>query len=101
MEERATLSPPVAATRCGTEPLAEKIIAPSLFQVPPAPPPGAGAKTCGSAAPISMRLSWPAAKKPMERLSGDQKGKVAPSVPGIDRALVLSRGLNQSRDVPS
>jgi hypothetical protein len=29
-----------------------------------------------------MRYSVPFAKKPIERLSGDQNGNVAPSVPG-------------------
>jgi|SRR5215831_12498390 len=36
----------------------------------------------GQSPPMSTRLSLPAAKKPTDWLSGDQKGKAAPSVSG-------------------
>ena len=46
---------------------------PSAFHVPPRPV-MAGARVCGAPPPRSSRFSAPPAKKPMERLSGDQKG---------------------------
>ena len=64
---------------------------PSAFQVPPRPL-GAGASVCGvppPPEPTSSRLSVPSATKPTARLSGAQKGKVAPSVPASGCAVAL------------
>ena len=44
---------------------------------------------------MSMRLSLPSAKKPMDRPSGDQKGSDGFSVPGSGRATDESRGRTQ------
>src|SRR5436309_8898634 len=48
-----------------------------------------------------MRLSLLAAVNAIARLSGDQNGYWAPSVPGSGWASVLSRALSQSRCGPS
>src|SRR5215471_14140321 len=55
--------------------------------------------TTGGRRAISIRLSWRPAKKPMERLSGDQNGNCAPPVPVISRAAEWS-GLTQSFVAP-
>ena len=54
---------------------------PSRFH---APPRGTGASQIvrGGSPKVSMRLSFPSAKKPMDRPSGDQKGSDGLSVPG-------------------
>src|SRR6266511_6033843 len=46
-------------------------------------------------------FSCSSAKKPIERLSGDQNGANAPSVPGMNRDSSLSRGRTEIRDTPS
>src|SRR5262245_25505077 len=48
-----------------------------------------------------MRYILPEAKKPMERLSGDQKGKSAFSVPARGCASVLSSGRSHNWRLPS
>ena len=53
-------------------------------------PMGASQMIVAGPPPMSMRFSLASAKKPMERLSGDQKGKVASSVPGIGCGVRLS-----------
>ena len=45
-------------------------------------PMGASQMIVAGPPPMSMRFSLASAKKPIERLSGDQKGKIASSVPG-------------------
>jgi len=52
---------------------------------------GASASVCGGPPATSMRLSLPPAKKPIDRLSGDQKGTCAPSVKACARADRPSR----------
>ena len=47
----------------------------------PRPALEASASVCGAEPPRSTRFSLPSAKKPTERLSGDQNGNVTPSVP--------------------
>jgi hypothetical protein len=47
-------------------------IAPAALQLPPSGN-GASASVCGGPEPASIRFSFPDAKKPIERLSGDQK----------------------------
>ena len=73
---------------------------PAEFQVPLAIVP-TGARFRGSPPSRSRRFSAPSAKKPMERLSGDQKGAFAPSVPGNMVAEVVDSGRNQSRCTPA
>src|SRR5688572_21415990 len=73
----------------------EKIIVPAAFQDPPRGPP-ASAMFRGGPPNISMRFSLPPAKKAMERLSGDQNGYNAPSVPGSSREISDSIGRSQS-----
>src|SRR5262245_7570607 len=48
-----------------------------------------------------MRLRLLSAKKPTDRLSGDQKGNSAPSVPGRERAETESSLRSHNRDWPS
>ena len=60
-------------------------MAPSRFQVPPGPM-IAGPMTFGALPSRSTRRSFSAAKNPIVRLSGDQKGNAAPSVPRSGRA---------------
>src|SRR5437016_6016523 len=50
---------------------------------------------------MSIRFSLPPAKKPIDRLSGDQNGYLAPSVPGNGRASAESSDLSHSRVGPS
>ena len=73
---------------------------PSAFHVPPRPL-TAGARVCGAPPPRSSRFSAPPAKKPTERLSGDQKGSVAPSVPASGCAVVVASDRSHRRDAPS
>src|SRR5262252_8543285 len=58
-----------------------KRITPSRFQVPPRFA-GASQIVWGGPPEASIFLSFPSAKKPMKRLSGDQNGKEGFSVPG-------------------
>ena len=56
-------------------------IVPSWFQLPPRPSVESQIVT-GEAPPTSIRFNLSCVKKAIERLSGDQKGNTAPSVPG-------------------
>src|SRR6266850_7720359 len=78
----STGSPPEADKRnIPLNTLGEKRIVPSAFQAPPRPL-GASASTSTNPPERSAFLSFPFAKNPMDRPSDDQKGWVAPSVPG-------------------
>jgi hypothetical protein len=55
-------------------------ITPSRLQVPPLPD-GASASTVAGPPAIWTVFSLPSAKNPIDRLSGDQNGKMPPSVP--------------------
>src|SRR5215471_2259979 len=66
---------------------------PSLFHVPPRP--GASANVVTNPLLTSIRLSFPPAKKPMERLSRDQNGSAAFSVPTSGR--VSADSIERSR----
>src|SRR5205085_11933617 len=80
-------SPPVASTRCSPPlPRPAKTITSSLFQVPPPTFRGLLQSVIGGPPEASIFLSLPSAKKPIDRLSGDQKGYAAPSVPFSDCA---------------
>src|SRR5262245_64351145 len=48
----------------------------------------------------AMVFSWPSAKKPTDRLSGDQNGKDALSVPGSARGATASKLRSHSCDFP-
>src|SRR2546423_8232316 len=50
---------------------------------------------------MSVRFSLPPAKKPIDRLAGDQNGYLAPSVPINGRASAESSDLSHSRGCPS
>src|SRR5262245_21650018 len=76
-----TGAPPVAGTRdMPPPPNAEKRITPSWFHEPPVPTP-TSQSVAGRPPLTSTFFNLPPAKKPMKRLSGDQKGWVAPSAP--------------------
>src|SRR5262245_15183212 len=83
--------------KIGPSAFGEKRITPSRLHAPPRGLP-AFASVCTAPPSISIRLSLPSAKNPSDRLSGDQKGKVAPSVPGSGRAERESRGRSHNRD---
>src|ERR1700723_4266798 len=57
-----------------------KRMVPWRFHVPPRPA-NASASIATVPPAMSALLSFPSAKKPIRRLSGDQKGKLAPVVP--------------------
>src|SRR5579863_554194 len=65
---------------------------------PQAPPRGwgASARVCTAPPLASMILSFPWAKNPRLRLSGDQNGELASSVPANGCAAVESRGRTHS-----
>src|ERR1700737_4139329 len=61
------------------------------FHVPPLSF-GASERTMGAPPPTSTFLSFPSAKNPTYRLSGDQNGWFAPSVPGSALAGSVASG---------
>jgi len=77
-----------------------KTTVPSGNQVAPRAAP-ALAMVAGGPPESSMRFSLPSAKKPTDRLSGDQKGRSAPSVPGNRRASIESTGRVHNLVAPS
>src|SRR6267378_6751068 len=70
---------------------------------PHAPPRPKGASQTANAEPPlrSVVFNLPPAKKPSDRLSGDQNGKVAPSVPGSRCASGAFIGRTQTVFLPS
>src|SRR5215831_5290473 len=91
-------TPPPADTRLSPEAV-PNTITPSGFQVPPKWT-GASQRVCAGPPPTEIFFSLPPAKNPIYRLSGDQKGYAAPSVPGRGCAVALSNGRNQSCGAP-
>src|SRR5436309_11949403 len=77
-----------------------KMIVPSSLQDPPRPM-EASQRVCAGPPCASIFLSLASEKKPRERLSGDQKGKEAPSVPSNGRAERESSGRTHRRSRPS
>src|SRR5262249_27061129 len=76
-----------------------KIMTPVLPHEPPRPSTAAASGTGGPpAAPIFFNLLF--AKNPINRLSGDQKGLFAPSVPASTRGVTESKSRTQSRSTP-
>ena len=60
-------------------------------------PIGASQIVCGAPPSTPTRFIFPAAKKPSERLSGDQKGFEAPSLPATGRHSAEPRARKNSR----
>src|SRR5207245_1989764 len=77
-----------------------KMIVPSWFQLPPRAM-EVSQMVSGGPPCASIFLSLESAKNPMERLSGDQKGKEAPSVPSRGRADRESSGRTHRSSLPS
>src|SRR5580704_3097832 len=73
-----------------------KMMTPRAFQSPPRPK---GASASATAGPPSSLIFFnlPSAKNPIERPSGDQNGKEAPSVPSIGSADNLLSSRTQTR----
>ena len=93
--------PPLTLTRIrGVCVPAENTITPPGPQAPPRPN-GASAITCAEPPFKSTVFNFPSAKNPSERLSGDQKGKIAFSVPGTTRTTSESMGRTQIEVLPS
>src|SRR5262245_49913725 len=58
------------------------------------------ASVCGAPPPTSIRFNLPSAKYPTDRLSGDQNGVAAPSVPASGCADVADSDRSQRREGP-
>src|SRR5258708_6031557 len=77
----STGEPPRAETRNnGPNASGDNTITPSRFQAPPRPL-GASHTPCDCPPAMSIFLSLPSAKNPIDLLSGDQNGYDAPCVP--------------------
>ena len=61
---------------------------------------GASARTCTGPPDASTVLSFPLAKNPTDRLSGDQNGNCAPSVEARDVAMPVRRDCTHSLPAP-
>src|ERR1700674_1324475 len=90
-EQQVAACPAKAETRCKRE-----VGSGANTMMPPAPqlPPRgtrASQRSMGVPPSAATRSSWPCAKKPRKRLSGDQKGQEAPSVLGRAVAFSASR----------
>src|SRR5580693_5634636 len=93
--------PPDAAMRkTGLDTLGVKRIVPSAPQVPPRPI-AISQRARGGPPDTSNRFSLPLAKNPTERLSADQNGNVAPSVPSSGFAAAELSGLTHRSWRPS
>src|SRR6202023_755269 len=92
--------PPADETRMSEpRPDGENTMMPSRFQVPPRP--FRAMHTVWAGPPeASILLSVPAAKKPRYRLSGDQNGNEASSVPASGSARMLLRWRTHRRFFP-
>ena len=83
----------------GWVPVPSKRMTPSRPQEP-SEPPGESQIFCAGPPETSIFLSFPSAKKPRNLLSGDQKGRVAPSVPASGWAASALSGRTQIRLFP-
>ena len=93
--------PPAADTFWRAElPAGAKTITPSRLHAPPAKL-DVSHSTMGGPPAIAIFLSFPPAQNPRKRLSGDQKGDKAPSVPVSGSAARASIERIQSSDLPS
>ena len=87
-----TVSPPRASMRIsGPSAVGAKTIVPPVLHVPPLPS-GASARMAGVPSGRSRRFSLRSAKKPIDLLSGDQKGVEPPPVPGSSRSARVPQG---------
>src|ERR1039458_76651 len=84
------LPPSEAILSNGANVLGAKTMMPFGLQDPPAAAPTTSARGMGGPPRVSSLLSFPPAKKPTQRLSGDQKGNVPPSVSSSGCALAAS-----------
>src|SRR5207248_11513330 len=91
--------PPDAGTCCRGPAFGENKIIPATLQLPPRNE-VVSQMIPGGPPAMSTRLSLPCAKKATERLSGDQKGYRAPSVPASSLPERESNGRSQSLSVP-
>src|SRR3954451_5200173 len=77
------------------------MMVPTLLQAPePSPNIGKGQTVCKDLPDTSTRLTFPSAKKPRKRLSGDQKIEVAPSVPAIGCDVSAPKGRTHISRLP-
>src|SRR5450759_587721 len=83
----------------GSLALPSKRITPSGLQEP-SEPLGASQIFCGGPPETSTFFSFPSAKNPRNRLSGDQKGRVVPSVPARGCAASALSARTQMRLFP-
>ena len=88
------------AEQSARPPFGANTIVPSRFQVPPTPRP-ASHRVTGGPPVTSIFFSLPWAKKPMNRLSGDQNGNAPPSVPGSTCASTASNDRTARADRPA
>src|SRR5580704_3125907 len=72
---------------------------PSRLHAPP-PPPDESHNVMGGPPDTAIFLSFPSAKNPRKRLSGDQNGRMAPSVPASGCAVSASSDRTHRRDLP-
>src|SRR5512132_2932061 len=77
------------------------MITPLAFQEPPQPSPRASHTVCTGPPAAAILLILPPAKNPMERLSADQKGELASSVPASGCAVTDSRARTHRTTLPS
>src|SRR5262249_53461997 len=77
------------------------MIPPPAFHAPPLAPGGASHSGCAGPPVTSIFLSLLPEKNPMKRLSGDQKRKVASSVPASGCAVSELSSRTHSRVLPS
>ena len=96
-----TAVPPAAETRwIGSLAWPSKRMTPSELHVP-SEPVGASQIFCGGPPVTSTFFNLPSATNPRKRLSGDQKGRVAPSVPARGCAASAFSGRTQIRVLPA
>src|SRR5262249_38212138 len=81
--------PPAEFTRKISDPLPKRIVF-SGPQVPPRKSVAVSATTCTGPPAAGIFFSFPEAKKPIQRLSGDQNGSCASSVPANSLAPTCS-----------
>src|SRR5262249_35235619 len=89
-----------AGTRCIGPGAPEKRIVPSRLHVPPRAP-STGQSVCGRPPATSTFFNLPAEKNAKRRLSGDQKGDAASSVPATDWAVSESKARTHRNVLPS
>src|SRR5271168_1606277 len=97
---RLVLPPSEEIFIIGAKVVGAKTMMPFGLQDPPTPL-MASASGIGGPPRVSSFLSFRLAKKPTQRLSGDQKGNAPPSVPGSGCALAVSSARSHNWLLPS